>query len=69
MKLNGNIAAFAKLREYEKRSEAFSPGASRDSGPAREWSGVTFALGESRLACKIDQIHEILPIPASTPVP
>ncbi len=69
MKLNGNIAAFAKLLEYEKRSETFSPGASQESGPAREWSGVTFALGDSRLACKIDQIHEILPIPASTPVP
>ena len=69
MKLKGNIAAFAKLIEYEKRSETFAPGASRDSGPAQEWSGVTFALGDSRLACKIDLIHEILPIPASTPVP
>ena len=70
MKLNGNTAAFAKLIEYEKRSETFSPGSSSDnSGATQEWSGVTFALGESRLACKIDQIHEILPIPASTPVP
>jgi twitching motility protein PilI len=69
MNLNGNNAAFAKLIEYEKRSESFSPGSSQNSGPAQEWSGVTFALGESRLACNIDQIHEILPIPASTPVP
>ena len=69
MKLNGNLAAFAKLIEYEKRSETFAPGNSRDSDAAPEWSGVTFALGESRLACKIDQIHEILPIPTSTPVP
>lgn len=69
MKLNGNIAAFAKLLEYEKRSETFSPGASHESGPAREWSGVTFALGDSHLACRIEQINEILPIPASTPVP
>ena len=69
MKLNGNIVAFAKLLEYEKRSESFSPGKSNGSEPTQEWSGVTFALGESRLACNIDQIHEILPIPASTPVP
>ncbi len=69
MKLNGNIAAFAKLLEYEKRSEVFAPGNSHNSGPSQEWSGVTFALGESRLACRIDRIHEILPIPASTPVP
>ena len=67
--MNENLAAFAKLIEYEKRSVSFSPGSSRDSGPAKEWSGVTFALGESRLTCKIDQIHEILPIPVSTPVP
>jgi twitching motility protein PilI len=69
MTLNANITGFTKLIEYEKRSATFSPGISRESGPAQEWSGVTFALGESRLACKIDQIHEILPIPASTPVP
>ncbi|MEE8496364.1 MAG: chemotaxis protein CheW [Xanthomonadales bacterium] len=69
MKLNGNIAAFAKLLEYEKRSETFSPGKSNASGPAQEWSGVTFALGESRLACSINRIHEILPIPAATAVP
>ena len=69
MNLNENIAAFAKLIEYEKRSESFAPGISMDSGPAQEWSGVTFALGESRLACKIDQINEIIPVPASTPVP
>jgi len=69
MNLNGNIVAFAKLLEYEKRSEIFTPGKSNGSGPAQEWSGVTFALGESRLACNIDRIHEILPIPASTPVP
>ena len=48
MKFKGNIAAFAKLIEYEKRSESFAPGISRDSGPDQEWSGVTFALGESR---------------------
>jgi twitching motility protein PilI len=69
MKSNGNISAFAKLLEYEKRSETFAPGKDSRSGPAREWSGVTFGLGESHLACNIDRIHEILPLPQSTPVP
>jgi len=69
MKLNGNNPAFAKLLEYEKRSESFSPGKRNDDGPSQEWSGVTFALGEFRLACNIDRVHEILPIPVSTPVP
>ncbi len=69
MKLNGNNTAFAKLLEYEKRSRTFSPGKHNGSGPAREWSGVTFGLGESRLTCDISRIHEILPLPQSTPVP
>jgi len=69
MKLNGNKSAFAKLLEYEKRSESFAPGTDSGSGPAREWSGVTFGLGDSQLACNIDRIHEILPLPQSTPVP
>jgi twitching motility protein PilI len=69
MKLNGNNTAFAKLLEYEKRSEFYKPGSSDDGGPEQEWSGVTFGLGESRLACNIDRIHEILPLPQSTAVP
>lgn len=69
MKYNGDNKAFAKLLEYEKRSESFAPGANSASGPTREWSGVTFGLGNSRLACNINRIHEILPLPQSTPVP
>jgi len=69
MKLNGNNTAFEKLLEYEKRSESFSASKRHGSGPAQEWSGVAFGLGESRLACNIDRIHEILPLPQSTPVP
>ncbi len=38
-------------------------------GPSEEWSGVTFGLGDARLACNIDRISEILPCPQSTPVP
>ncbi len=69
MNLNGKNAAFAKLIEYEKRSASFAPGAGKGSGPSTEWSGVTFGMGGSRLACNINRIHEILPYPQSTPVP
>ena len=69
MKLNGNKTAFAKLLEYEKRSKSFSPGKNNGTGPAKEWRGVTFGLGEARLACNINRIQEILPLPQSTPVP
>jgi twitching motility protein PilI len=69
MKLNGQNAAFAKLLDYEKRSAKFTPGAGKGSGPAEEWSGVTFGVGDARMACNINRIHEILPYPQSTPVP
>jgi twitching motility protein PilI len=69
MKPIGKNAAFAKLLEYEKRSAKFAPGSKSGTDQSREWSGVTFGIGESRLACNIDRINEILPCPQSTPVP
>lgn len=69
MKLNSNNAAFKKLLEYEKRSAHFSPGTGSAGGPSEEWSGVTFSVGESRMACNINHIGEILPCPQATQVP
>jgi twitching motility protein PilI len=69
MKLNGKNAAFSKLLEYEKRSARFAPGQGDGGGPAEEWSGVTFSVGELQLTCDLDRITEILPCPQSTPVP
>lgn len=65
----GNNDAFAKLLDYEKRSETYTPGEEGGDGPLQEWSGVTFGLGESRLTCNIARIQEILSLPRSTPVP
>lgn len=67
---NSNVnLAFAKLLEYEKRSESFMPGRGHGRGPTGEWSGITFRMGEARLACDSDRIQEILSFPQSTPVP
>jgi twitching motility protein PilI len=65
----GDRAAFRKLQEYQRRSEAFKPGNSAMGTRSQEWSGVTFRLGEAQLACNIDRIQEILQLPAATPVP
>lgn len=62
-------AAFRKLQEYQRRSESFKPGTGASGGHSQEWSGVTFRLGDSRLACNIDKVQEILPLPPATPVP
>jgi len=69
MKQNGKNTAFAKLLEYEKRSAKFTPGASNGGGASEEWSGVTFSIGDTSMACHIDRISEILPCPQATPVP
>ena len=69
MNQNAMPSAFAKLLEYEKRSQRFAPGARSGSGPSEEWSGVTFSLGGDRMVCHIDRINEILPCPQATPVP
>lgn len=69
MNQSAKNSAFAKLLEYEKRSRQFAPGGKGGSDPAAEWSGITFNVGGSRLACNIDRITEILPCPQATPVP
>ena len=61
--------AYAKLREYDKRSAKFDPAGKQGSGPSDEWAGVVFSMAGSRMACNIDRIGEILPCPPSTTVP
>ena len=65
----GINSAFAKLLEYEKRSANFAPGGKVGGEAGEEWSGVTFSLGGTRLACNIQRVNEILPCPPATPVP
>lgn len=69
MNTNSHRQAFAKLLEYARRGESFEPGAAGAAGQADQWSGVTFRLGDARLACNIGRIQEILPPPPATSVP
>jgi twitching motility protein PilI len=62
-------ASFEKLLDYEQRSRAFEPGQAEGRLHGGEWAGVIFRIGDERLACSIEQVHEFLPIPAFTPVP
>ena len=62
-------AAFAKLQEYARKSEVFKPGKGGSGSHSEEWSGVIFRLGDTPLACNIERVQEILPVPATTPVP
>lgn len=60
---------FGKLLEYEQRSRNFAPDAQGAGASVEEWSGITFSLGGTRLACNISRISEILSCPSPTPVP
>jgi twitching motility protein PilI len=61
--------SFAKLLDYEQRSSAFEPGKAEGLLHGGEWAGVIFRIGNERLTCSIEQVHEFLPIPTFTPVP
>ncbi len=62
-------SAFAKLLEYERRTRDFAPHHQAGGIPASEWSGITFRLGDARLACNISRVSEVLTLPQATPVP
>lgn len=61
--------SFKKLLEYEQRALDFSPDKGEGVKQSGEWAGVIFSLGESRLTCSIDRVHEFLPPPPVTRVP
>ena len=63
------IDSFNKLLDYEQRALVFQPGKGVGIKRRGEWAGVVFSLGEARLACSIDRVHESLPPPPVTRVP
>lgn len=67
--MNATNASFEKLLDYEQRSREFEPGQATGQLHGGEWAGVIFRIGDERLACSIEQVHEFLPMPAFTPVP
>ena len=68
-RMNAVNASFDKLLDYEQRSRTFEPGQATGQLHGGEWVGVIFRIGDDRLACSIEKVHEFLPIPAFTPVP
>ncbi len=67
--MNAVNASFDKLLDYEQRSRTFEPGQATGQLHGGEWVGVIFRIGDDRLACSVEKVHEFLPIPAFTPVP
>ena len=61
--------SFDTLLDYEERSLAHVPGRPESIEAAGHWRGVGFRLGQRRLVSSFDEVMEILPMPAVTPVP
>ena len=60
---------FAILAEYERLSLEHVAGLPAQMSAPGLWRGVGYRIGKQRLASGFDEVVEILPVPALTPVP
>lgn len=60
---------FLVLADYEQRSLAHVAGLPEQLDAPGLWRGVAYRVGTHRLASGFDEVVEILPMPALTPVP
>jgi twitching motility protein PilI len=67
--MSGSNASFDKLLDYEQRASHFEPGIGKGESRHGEFAGVIFHIGDDRLTCSIERVHEFLPLPGFTRVP
>lgn len=60
---------FAILAGYERKSLAHIAGLPEQLDAPGLWRGVGYRIGQQRLASGFDEVLEIVPLPAVTPVP
>src|SRR3546814_19981241 len=68
-KPGGPLDPFAILVEYERKSLAHVAGLPEQLDAPGLWRGVSYRIGQRRLASGFDEVVEILPMPQVTPVP
>jgi twitching motility protein PilI len=59
----------ALLRKLQQESIAHAPGLPQEVQAVTLWSGVGFRLADLQLVTQLDEVVEVLPCPAYTPVP
>jgi len=57
------------LKQLDARCRKNSSGLPVASGVTEDWLGIGFAIGDLPLLAKMDDVSEILPIPATIRVP
>lgn len=60
---------FEALADFERRSLAHVVGLPQEIDAPGLWRGVGYRIGQRLLASRFDEVVEILPLPALTPVP
>ncbi|MDX1592916.1 MAG: chemotaxis protein CheW [Gammaproteobacteria bacterium] len=65
----GQLDPYALLRELEQRSQTVARGLPMQEESRDYWRGVGFVLGGHRLLAPLEQVDEILTVPAMTRVP
>lgn len=63
------LQPFDVLLDYERRSISHEPGRPEQIEAEGHWRGVGFRLGTRHLLVGFDEVVEIIPLPAATPVP
>jgi twitching motility protein PilI len=63
------LSPFEMLLDIEERSLGHVAGRPEQIEAPGHWRGVGFRLGQRRLVSSFDEVMEILPLPAVTPVP
>lgn len=61
--------ALEALKDYQRRSQAHTPGQPDQLGGDGMWRGVAYHVGPHRLVSEYAHVVEILPLPALTPIP
>ncbi|MES2857828.1 MAG: chemotaxis protein CheW [Pseudomonadota bacterium] len=69
MQARDKRAPFLVLADYEQRSLVHVAGLPEQLDAPGLWRGVAYRVGSHRLASGFDEVVEILPLPAVTPVP
>jgi twitching motility protein PilI len=64
-----SLTPYEVLADYERRSLAHVVGLPEQLDAPGLWRGVGYRVGSRRLASGFDEVVEILPLPAVTPVP
>ena len=67
--MNAVNASYAKLLEYEERASGAGAATPEPESARGDFAGVAFRIGDTRLTCSLEKVHEFIPMQSITRVP